>query len=133
MITSCAKRKNRLLFWSAVIAGAFILFGVLGAVQPAAGQAVPTGEATFTATEDTYVKESSPSSSYGQRSSLEADNAPSVKRILLRFNVSGIPAGATVTSATVRLYVTSASVQAGALHEVSGAWRSRTPRTRAVR
>src|SRR3990172_1056627 len=111
---------------AALFIGVVVLLSPIGPVQPTKGQTVPNGWADFTATEDTYVKDTSPTSNYGQRSTVQADNAPSVKRALLRFNISGIPDTATITSATLSIYVTNASSQAGLLHTVAGSWSEAT-------
>ena len=110
----------------AISIGVVVLSSLIGVLQRTEGQPVATSSATFTAVEDTYVKDTSPNSNYGQRSTLEADNAPSVKRILLRFNLSGIPDGASIISGTLSMYVTNASVQAGLIHAVSGGWSEAT-------
>src|SRR3990170_4186350 len=96
---------------AALFIGVVVLLSPIGPVQPTKGQTVPNGWADFTATEDTYVKDTSPTSNYGQSTTVQADNAPSVKRALLRFNVGGMPDGATVTSATLRLFTTDGSPQ----------------------
>ena len=123
------RTRTALLPWSAVIA-AFVLLAVAaigaGLGQRTGGAIDSNGWATFTATEDTYVKDNPPTSNYGQRSTLEADNAPSVKRALLRFDVSGIPDGATITSATLSLYTLNGSAQAGAAYAVVGSWSEAT-------
>jgi hypothetical protein len=80
------------------------------------------GSLAFTAGEDTFVKSTRPGSNYGHRPTLEADNYPYVKRTLLRFQVSGIPEGASVASATLRLFVVDPSDHAGTVRAVLGAW-----------
>src|SRR3990170_4415272 len=114
--------------WSAVAAASVLLAAAIGAgAVQRTGEAIdPSAWATFTASEDTYVKDTSPTRNYGQRLTLEADNAPSLKRALFRFDVSGIPDGATITSATVSLYTGNGSAQAGAAYAVGGIWSEAT-------
>jgi len=78
--------------------------------------------ATFTAVEDTFIRDSNPGHNYGRHPKLQVDDSPSVKRTLMRFNVAGLPEGATVTSATLRLYVVNYSRSAGTVHTVEGPW-----------
>ncbi len=72
------------------------------------------------------MRNTSPSANYGQSSTLQADASPSIKTVLLRFGVSGLPAGATITSATLRLFVVDPSSQAGQVRAVSGQWSEST-------
>src|SRR3990170_852876 len=111
---------------AALFIGVVVLLSPIGPVQPTKGQTGPNGWADFTATEDTYVKDTSPTSNYGQSTTVQADNTPSVRRGLLRFTASGIPDTATITSATLSMYVTNASSQAGLLHTVAGSWSEAT-------
>ena len=110
----------RLTFWSGMIGGILLLSGFIGFPGTTAGQTAAT--ATFTATEDTFVLKTSPNSNYGQASTLQLDNGAGVKRALVRFHVSGLPAGASVTSATLRLFVVNYSKQAGNVNAVAGPW-----------
>jgi hypothetical protein len=66
---------------------------------------------TFTPTDDTYVKESSPTRNYSNRTVINVDGF-SKKDGLLRFDVSGIGAQS-VTSATLRLFVVNGSPLGG--------------------
>jgi len=110
----------RLGFWSAVVAGILLLSGLIPAPGRVSGST--TLSATFTATEDTSINSASASKNYGQGSKLQVDNYPSVNRALVRFHVSGLPAGASVSSATLRLFVVNYSKQAGIVHVVGGTW-----------
>jgi len=63
--------------------------------------------ANLTVTEDTFINSGSPGNNAGTTGWFDAgrDGAGGVRRDLLRFDLSGIPAGATVTSATLQLTV----------------------------
>ncbi len=117
------RRHARLRYPGAVfgLAAALIVFSVAVGL----GGGSPTGAAqglTATASEDTFVKSSRPTTNYGAATSLQIDALPSTKRALLRFRVSGVPQTATVSSAVLRMYVTNRSVQAGQVRAVSGGW-----------
>ena len=75
----------------------------------------PPGPPVFVVapSDDATVKESRPTSTYGTSQVLEVD-ASSRKDILLRFDVTGV-GGASVTSATLRLYAVDSSSVGGAL------------------
>ena len=84
--------------------------------------AAPSGGTTFTfgPAADTYVSQASPTSSYATSSSFSAvDGSTSAKQIYIRFNVSGLPAGAVVSAAKLRLYVTNDSTSGGIVQSVS--------------
>ena len=87
-----------------------------------------TYSASFTATEDTYVKSTRPSTNYGQDTTLQADMKPSIKRALIRFSLTGIPSNATIQSATLRLFVVDRSNQSGSIQRVNGSWDENTTR-----
>jgi len=110
----------RLAFWSGVIAGILLLSGLVG--LSGTTTAGTSATATFTATEDTFLKDSRADRVYGQYVTLQADNYPSVKRILLRFHVAGIPETASLISATLRVFVVEASSESGEVHAVGGRW-----------
>jgi hypothetical protein len=63
---------------------------------------------TLNPTIDTWIEENSPDTSYGSDDQLQTGANAQWKyyRSLLQFDVSSVPAGATVTSATLRLYTT---------------------------
>jgi acid phosphatase type 7 len=76
---------------------------------------------TFAPTDDTYVRADQPSTAFGSAASLQTDGSP-VKRILMRFTVSGI-AGRTVLDARLRLYCLDSSDSGGRFHRTtSGGW-----------
>ncbi len=116
---SARARVSRLAFLIAVVVGAF-LSGLFALPSVATTQ-----ESNFTAVEDTYIKITSPDRNYGDRPTLEADNNR-LKRILMRFQVTGIPQGASIASATLRLFVVDRSKESGTAHAVSGGWSEAT-------
>ena len=67
---------------------------------------------TFIATADSYVNAGSPISNYGSNTRLWVQTGPPVQRTYLRFDVE-LPAGATITGATLRLYAGSGSTSIG--------------------
>ena len=80
----------------------------------------PATTFTFGPVADTYVSQASPSSSYATSSTFSAvDSSSSAKQIYIRFTVSGLPAGAAVSSAKLRLYVTNDSTSGGIVQSVS--------------
>ena len=132
-----------------VLAGVAIGWAILGADQSPTGTTVaageptttPTGPATttttmasppstdapgqitFTATEDTYVKMAEPAEINGLDELIEVeDDPPDLTRGLVRFEVTGIPEGETIRSATLRLYSIDESEDTVVIHGVDGPW-----------
>jgi hypothetical protein len=82
--------------------------------------APPASSYTFEPIADTYVSQASPASSNATTSSFSAvDGNGSAKQSFIRFNVSGLPVGAVVGSARLRLYVTNDSTSGGIVQSVS--------------
>jgi hypothetical protein len=80
---------------------------------------------TFRASDDTYVQQSSPSTTKGTSTVVEVDGSP-VKDTLLKFSVSGSN-GRAVTSAKLRLYTTDPSSSAGTVYRTAGStWSEST-------
>jgi len=85
-----------------------------------AAAAPPGTSFSFGPAADTYVSQASPTTSYATGSSFSAvDGSGSAKQIYLRFTVSGLPAGAVVSSAKLRLFVTNDSTSGGIVQSVS--------------
>jgi chitodextrinase len=84
-------------------------------VASVATPAAPT-TLVFTPSADTFVEQDKPSTNYGSATAIGTDNSP-VKRILLKFGVSGIQ-GRQVLSATLRLACVDPSSFGGAFHPV---------------
>jgi hypothetical protein len=68
---------------------------------------------------DTYVRQSTPTDSFAVSSQIAAVGGGDARIALLRFNISGIPAGTTVQSAKLRLVVTNDSTSGGIVAGVS--------------
>ena len=93
----------------------------------------PGGTYTFGPAADAYVSQSSPTTAYATNSQLQAvGGSSSAKQAFLRFSVSGLPAGAVVASAKLRLVVVNDSTGGGVFRSVSNAgwpesitWNSR--------
>jgi hypothetical protein len=67
---------------------------------------------TFWISQDTYIASGVPDGNYGSASNLAigySSSGPQAMRMLLQFNLSGIPANATVNNATVYIYQYAAS------------------------
>ena len=110
--------------WLAIVLMAAVAASLAGSPWRAGSAATDfaSNSATFNATEDTTVNSKKPDLNYGQRTTVQADWQPGIKVALLRFDLSSIPADATITLATIHLYVTNSSDQAGTLDQVSGDW-----------
>ncbi|MEO5884220.1 MAG: DNRLRE domain-containing protein, partial [Candidatus Limnocylindrales bacterium] len=89
-------------------------------VMPWAGRALAATTVTFLPGADAYVQSGGPTSNYGKATVLRVRAPSPAYRSFLRFDVSGL--GGPVTSARLRLYVTDATRDAGAVYAVSSAW-----------
>jgi acid phosphatase type 7 len=75
---------------------------------------------TFTPVADTFVNQSSPSTASGSSTSFSIVGGASSARIAyIRFNVTGLPAGAVVQSANLRLFVTNDSTGGGVFNSIT--------------
>jgi hypothetical protein len=79
----------------------------------------PGSSFTFTPEVDTYVSQASPTTSNATKTELQGVGGSAPKEIYLRFNVSGLPAGASVSSVKLRLYVSNDSTSGGVVQGVS--------------
>ena len=80
------------------------------------------GPVTFTATADTYVQSTTPSTNYGTSVQVVVDNSP-VRRSFLRFTVSGLTAP--ITGAKLRIH----TINGNNGSDSGGTWRSMTGTT----
>ncbi len=75
---------------------------------------------SFTPVADTYVNQASSGSAYGTSSSFSVvGGSTSAKQAFLRFDVAGLPAGTSVSSAKLRLFVTNDSTSGGTFNRVT--------------
>src|SRR4051812_9125983 len=123
------KAQARGLRWKAV-AGAIALSGlIVGTVAVAVSNAASISS-TFTvgATDDTYISQAARTTNYGSALSMTSGGATNkVKRVYLRFTVSGIPAGATVTGARIVLTaLNSSGVKPSLKRQTTGTWTEST-------
>ena len=98
------------------------------AVVAAAGTLV-----TFRPEADTYISSQSPSTNFGTAPDLEIGGTTNQRIAYLRFNVSGLPAGAQVTDARLTMVASNASSQSGGTIRkyapTSPTWRSSRTRS----
>jgi hypothetical protein len=84
---------------------------------------------TFTPVADAHVRSDRSGSSLGTSRVLQVDNSP-VRRGYLRFDLSSLPSGATVTGASLRLYISHDCSEAAPGRQVrtlpSTTWQERT-------
>jgi len=84
--------------------------------------AAPPGTSfTFGPVADTYVSQASPTTSYATNNQLQSVGGSSAKQAYMRFTVSGLPAGAAISSAKLRLYVTNDSTSGGIFNTMTNA------------
>jgi methionine-rich copper-binding protein CopC len=116
---------------SSLTAGATYTANLTSGIRDLAGNALAatswsftvassTAAGSFPAVADALVRSSSPSGNYGSDSSLRLRAGDPEYRSFVRFQVSGL--GGSVTSATLRLYVTDDSVDGGSVYGVSTSW-----------
>jgi unsaturated chondroitin disaccharide hydrolase len=80
----------------------------------------PSSTYIFAPVADTYVSQASPTSSYATSSQLQAvGDSSNAKQAFLRFNVIGLPNGASIASAKLRLVVANASTSGGVFSPVT--------------
>ena len=84
-----------------------------------------TKTVTFAPVADAYVDASTPDTNDGAATQLKADGGP-VKISYLRFDVSGLPSGSTVTSAKLRLYVSNETPDGPGVRNINTGWEENT-------
>ncbi len=82
----------------------------------------------LTAAADTFVKQNKPDENHGNGRDLKLKaNSSQIEHSLLRFDLSSVPAGSTLASAKLRLYVTMAKSHVTVnLHRLTGSWQEGT-------
>jgi hypothetical protein len=96
------------------------------AVNPPARAEGPT-VSSFVATEDAFIKSSTPTTNFGAAPDLEVQNDTRTMNSLIRFVVSGLPSDSAVSGAVLRLYVPSnGSAIGGSISRVTGSWSEST-------
>ncbi|MGB9104952.1 MAG: DNRLRE domain-containing protein [Terriglobales bacterium] len=102
--------------FSAVI----LLLGVLALIPTVALAQVPV-------TDDTFVTQTSVGNNYGNQETLALQAGPLPSYTYMRFNLSQVPAGSSVTKATLRLFVTAVTTPgAFDVHLANGPWSEST-------
>jgi hypothetical protein len=113
-----------------LVLSALIAATVAVAVTVAGNVAASTISTTVTvgATDDTYIYQGAKTTNYGSDVSMTTvGTSNKVKRVYLRFSVSGIPAGATVTGARIVLTALNASgVKPTLKKQTAGTWTEST-------
>ena len=105
--------RNRLL--KVLAASAVALTGPVAGAQAATYTVNPIA--------DTYVKQASPNSPYGTASTLQTDQGTGVnEHAYLKFDLSRIPAGETITGARLSVYVKNASGNGPAVYPTATGW-----------
>ncbi len=89
--------------------------------------AATTTVTTIVASADTYVDSNNPGANYGSSLTAAVHSGTPTRRALFRFSLSGIPAGAQISSAVLKLYVSSdGSSVSGSVKTVGGSWSEGT-------
>jgi hypothetical protein len=76
----------------------------------------------FNPVADTYVSQASSGSAYGSSATFSvvgAGTTSSAKQAFIRFDVTGLPMGASVSAAKLRLVVTNDSTSGGIFHQIT--------------
>jgi hypothetical protein len=86
-----------------------------------------SGIYTATALQDAYISSRNPNTNYGVVTTLNVSDKVSDRRYALyHFDLSQLPAGANITSATVSLYVTDQNNRTVNIHRITSDWREST-------
>jgi acid phosphatase type 7 len=114
-----ARPRRAAVIVTLAIAASVVLSGQSSALNEASST-------SFQPAADSYVSRKNPSKNFGAETLLYARTGP-IMRSFLRFSISGLPEGATVVSATLRVYSPSGSQVALEAHRVGNtSWGERT-------
>jgi hypothetical protein len=98
---------------------------VIAAAAMSALAGVPAAQAassTVTAAEDSYTSQGNAAATHGSSGSLTVNAAPGERRAYVKFTVSGIAAGSTQVTATLRLRATTTSSATFTVRQVASTW-----------
>jgi len=83
-----------------------IICSTIPSVTRVAGDGVPLLTRTFSPTDDAYVYEATPNANYGSATNLVVFSKNGYReRVFIMFNLTGIPPGSVIDSATLKLYM----------------------------
>ena len=113
-----------LLFSAALPAGVMAASEPVAQVRLAAGEGVTAcTDITLVATADTYLRQSYPTRNYGATTTVQTSPNTSYRQnILMVWDLSGIPAGVTVSAASLTFYVTEGSTYDFSLFNMRRTW-----------
>ncbi len=90
---------------------------------PAPGQVYAAATVSLVATEDTWLKLSNSTANYGGATTLQAHAQTSARQHpLIKWNLTSIPAGATITQASITFYVIDSSYYVYNLYQMKRRW-----------
>lgn len=109
--------------WRPLAAGAALACLALTLAAPAHAESL-----TFTPSADTYVSSGAATASYGNAVTLRADDTAPVQISYVKFDVTGVPSGATGVSGQLTVHGTGATQPAGtiAVYSVPDTWTGST-------
>lgn len=85
------------------------------------GATAETGTTTMSASQATYVSRAYPTANYGTQNEIWADANPQ-NRGLVQFDLGAVPTDASITGATLKVYVTNYSPTAGTVSAAGSTW-----------
>ncbi len=93
-------------------------------VPGTAGGPGSSGNMTLNPMQDTYIDENNPTNNYGTNNEMRCrNNTGQIMRPLIQFNLSGIPTGAIIDNATLRMYITgNKTSQTVNIHHLTHNW-----------
>ena len=76
----------------------------------------------YTSSVDTYIAENNPNTNYSTAVTLKISDGSEILEPIMKWDISSIPGGSTITSATLRLHVTQGSGQTYNIYEMKRDW-----------